>query len=136
MISQYLMREYYSHCKDKSIVPTEEQINQALLNHPEKIIIVKDKEIRGIGIFFTLTDETYKRIGLLDIKRIDVLQALALENGRNIHFVLIAANSLKTILIMKERVKNMKPRTISWWNPTFTKLHRYICHSYQQSLPQ
>lgn len=130
MISQYLMREYYSKCQDKSLVPTEEQINNALINHPEKIIIVKDKEIRGIGVFFTLTDETYKRIEMIDIKRIDVLQALALENGRNVHFVLLVADCLNTILIMKQRTKNLKPKTVSWWNPSFNKLHRYnLCHS-------
>ena len=126
MISQYLMREYYSHCQDKSLVPTEDEINQALLNHPEKIIIVKDKEIRGVGVFFTLTDETYKRVELLDIKRIDVLQALALENGKNIHFILLCADSLQTILTGLHRVIDIhRPKTVSWWNPSFSKLHKY-----------
>ena len=125
MISQYLMREYYSHCQDKSLVPTEDEINQALLNHPDKIIIVNDKEIKGIGIFLTLTDETYSRLHLLDIKRIEVIQALALENGKNFHVVLMCADGYKTMRIMRKMVLKLKPNTISWWSPDFKRLHKY-----------
>lgn len=131
MIYDYLMKNYYAHYRGEiPIEPTKEQVDAVLLHHPEKIIIVKDKEIRGIGVFVTLTDETYKRIELLDIKRIDVLQALALENGNNVHFLLLCADSLRTILTGLHRVIDIhRPKTLSWWNPSFNKLHRYnLCH--------
>lgn len=126
MISQYLLDNYYVHCKDRSLVPTSDQITQAISKHPEKMIVIKRKKILGIAFFLTLTDETYKRLELMDIKRMEVLQALVLENGRNIHFVILTADSFKTIRIgLRRLVKSLKPKTVSWWNPEFTKLHKY-----------
>jgi len=129
MISKYLFDHYYSKCPQRELIPTQEQIDQALERHPDKVIVVKDSEIRGIGIFLTLTDKTFSFLHCIDIKRIDVLQALALENGKNFHFVLLAADSYKTIRIGLRSVMKLKPKTISWYNPSFTKLHRYICPS-------
>lgn len=126
MIAEYLMKNYYTHCPDKNLIPTQEQIDQAVSNHPDKMVIVKDGYIRGAAVFLTLTDETFKRLHMIDITRIDVIQALALENGRNIHFVLVCADGLKTVRIGLRRViRNFKPKTISWWNPNFTYLHKY-----------
>ena len=126
-IAKYLMDNYYAHTNRMDIVPTHEQINQAILNHPNKIIVVRDKGICGMAWFLTLSDETYQRLEDIDISRVDVLQALCLENGKNFHFVLLAANGFKTIKIGLRRALKLKPKTISWWNPNFTKLHRYIC---------
>jgi hypothetical protein len=100
-----------------------------MANHPDKIIVVKDKEIRGVGMFLTLSDKTYSFLHNIDLQRIEVLQALATENGKNFHFVILAADSYKTIRIGLRMVMKLKPNTISWWNPTFTKLHRYVCRS-------
>ena len=80
----------------------------------------------GIGVFLTLNDETYKRLEMIDIRRIDVLQALALEVGRNVHFVLLVAKDLKTIMRgLRQVIRDFKPKTVSWWNPSFSKLHKY-----------
>ena len=125
MVSEYLMQNYYSHCP-RELIPTKEEIDRALTNHPEKIIVIRDNEIMGIGVFLTLNDETYKRLEMIDIRRIDVLQALALEVGRNVHFVLLVAKDLRTIMRgLRQVIRNFKPKTVSWWSPDFRKLHKY-----------
>ena len=128
MITKYLFEHYYSQCNRLDLIPTPEQIEQALINHPDKIIIIKDSEIRGMCVFFTLTDKTYSFLHNIDIQRIDTLQALALENGKNFHAVLMVSDGYKTMRSMYRNVMKLKPKTLSWWNPDFTKLHRYICH--------
>lgn len=127
MISQYLFDHYYSHYTGNrtDIIPTAQEIDQAVKNHPEKVVVVKDYRIRGIGIFLTLTDKTYSFLHNIDIKRTDVIQALALENGKNFHFVLLAADSYKTIRLGIKQVMKLKPKTISWFNPDMNQLHSY-----------
>lgn len=126
-IAQYLIDNYYAHYKGNrmDIVPTEAQIKQAMLNHPEKIIVVRDGSIRGIAIYLTLTDETYQRIETLDISQVDVVKALLLETGKNFHFVLVAADSYKTLRLIRSRALKLNPKTFSWWNPDFKRLHKY-----------
>ena len=124
---EYLMNNYYAHYKGNrtDVVPTTEQLDAALRNHPEKVVIV-GYPIKGIGIFLLLTDETYERLIHLDITDMSVLVALALENGKNLHFVLLAADSYQTIRVgMRKVIKEHKPKTISWWSPDFKHLHRY-----------
>ena len=129
MIADWLMKNYYARYKGNrmDIVPTRQQINQAILSHPEKIIVVRDGGIKGIAFFFTLSDETYAKLEALDIKEIEVLRQLAQEDGRNIHFVLLATDGFKTTRIGLRRViKNLRPKTVSWWSPDFKKLNRYV----------
>lgn len=131
MISKYLFDNYYAHTNQKDIIPTKEQIDQAVANHPDKLIIIgKRKHIKGIAMFLRLTDQTYSFLHNIDIKRIDVLQALSLENGPNFHAVLVTADGYRTLRLMYKQVMKLNPKTLSWWNPSFTKLHRYICRSY------
>lgn len=127
MISKYLFDHYYSHCNRVELIPTTEQIEQAIRNHPDKVMVVENNGIKGVAIFLTLTDKTYSFLHNIDIQKIDILQTLARENGKNFHFVLLAADSYKTIRIGLRNIMTLKPKTISWWNPSFTKLHRYIC---------
>ena len=127
MITKYLFDHYYSHYTGNrlDVIPTPEQIEQAIANHPDKAIVVKDSQIRGIGIFLALTDKTYSFLHNIDIQRIDVLQSLALENGKNFHVVLIAADGYRTLRIMRKMVLKLKPKTLSWWSPDFKRLHKY-----------
>lgn len=124
-IAEYLLTHYYAHTNRLDLIPTKEQINQAILNHPEKIVVIRRGQIRGIAFFLTLTDETYNRLETLDITKIPMIQALALENGRNFHFVVLAADGYRTIKLGLRKIMKLNPKTISWWNPSFTKLHRY-----------
>ena len=132
MITKYLFDHYYSHSNRLDLIPTVEQVEQAIKNHPDKMIVIGKKKIKGMCMFFRLTDKTYSFLHNIDIQKIEVLQALALENGPNFHGVLVAADGYKTLRLMHKQVMKLKPKTLSWWNPSFTKLHRYVCPSYQQ----
>ena len=79
-----------------------------------------------MAVYVTLSDDTYARLEQLDIRNIEIIKALTLENGLNIHFLLLASDSYKTIMIGLRRViKKHNPRTISWWEPDFSYLHKY-----------
>ena len=127
-LASYLINEYYARYTGTrlDIIPTVEQIERSYIQHQDKFIIVKDDKIKGVAIFFTLSDETYNIIESFDITKVDVLKMLLLEAGPNVHFVLLAAMGMKTILVGMDQVKHrINPKTISWWNPDFTKLHKF-----------
>ena len=126
-IVDYLMNNYYSYYKGKEdIVPTSEQIEAAVKNHPDKLVIVQQGDIKGMAFFLTLTDETYQRLDTLDIKKVDILIPLLMENGKNIHFILLAADGIMTIMLgLKRVIQRTRAKTISWWEPDFSYLHRY-----------
>ena len=132
MISKYLMEHYYSHCPQQELIPSKEQIEQAVTNHPDKYVTIQDEmgNIKGTAFFMLLTDETYSKIDKLDITQIDVIKALSLENGKNVHFLICATDNYHSIMEMVRKVKSLvKPKTVSWWNPDFSKLHRYNIRS-------
>ena len=127
-VGKYLMDNYYAKYKGKrpDVVPTMEQIDKALENHGDKILVVWDEKIKGVGIFLTLSDETYAKLKELDITDITILAGLLLEYGPNIHFVLLCADGYRTIMTGLDQVRRKyHPKTISWWNPDLTKLHEY-----------
>jgi len=127
-IAEFLITHYYSKYKGerKDIVPTLEQIEQGIANHPDKFVIVADEKIRGVALFLTLSDETYKTLETFDITQVDVLKILLTEFGSNVHFVLLCADGVKTIVRgIKEVKRRVNPKTISWWNPDLSILHKY-----------
>ena len=123
-IAEYLMKEYYSKCPRAEFIPTEEVLERGLENHSEKVIVIEDGEIKGVAVYLTLTDESYNKLEETDISNVDVLKTLISENGRNIHFILLAADSLKTIRLgLRKVMKNINPKTVSWFNPNTEMLH-------------
>ena len=127
-IGEFLMVNYYSKYKGSrlDVVPTREQLEKAIVNHGDKIVVVRDDKIKGIGIFITISDKTYEELNKINITDFDILCQLVAEHGPHIHFVLICADGVKTILTGIDYVKNtFSPETISWWNPDLTKLHIY-----------
>src|ERR1041385_5387565 len=111
-IAQYLMDNYYAKYKGKrdDIIPTEEQLECGIKAAPEKFVIIKDKEIKGVAIYLTLTDESYKKLEKVDITKMEVLLSLIPERGKNLHFILLAADSMRTILKgLRQTLKKMKP---------------------------
>ena len=127
-LAQYLMTNYYSKYKGNrlDVVPSLDELEIGLKNHPEKIVIIKDKKIRGIGIFLTLTDESFDLLTGMDITNVEILKALIPEQGPHLHFVLLAADSLKTILLgLKQTLSRLNPKTVSWFEPDMSMLHIY-----------
>lgn len=126
-IIDYLFNNYYNVWPgDKNDIPTKEMLMQGLFNHPDKVIVIKDDKIKGVAFFLTLSDDTYNALGCIDTNDVESLISLFKENGRNIHFLLLAADSQKTIRRGIKEVKDkLNPRSISWWNPDNTRLHKY-----------
>jgi hypothetical protein len=125
-LGQWLMDNYYSKYLGNrtDVIPSEDQMDRALQNHQDKIVIVRDEKIKGVGIFVTLTDETYALLRELDITDIDILKGLLVQSGPNIHFIVLCADGVKTIMTGLIQVKRKyNPKTISWWNPDLTHLH-------------
>jgi hypothetical protein len=127
-IARFLLDNYYS--KYPEVSPTFEQIVQGFNAHSDKFVFIydnpQDQNIIGCAIFLTLEDDTYLNIEQINIKDLNVLQHLIQEQGPNIHFVLLAANSRDIIRAGIRLIKEKKhPKTISWWNPDFTHLHKY-----------
>lgn len=127
-LCDFLMTNYYAKYKGNrlDIVTTPEILEQALEICQDKVVVVKDEAIKGVAIYLTLSDETYEKLGKLDISSIDVLSELLKEHGDNLHFVLLAADGFKTIMVgLRDIRKKSKPKTISWWEPNMTILHKY-----------
>lgn len=127
-IGEYLLAEYYPHYTgDRTdVVPDNETLEKGLANHPDKVIVIRDEKIRGVAIFVTISDETYGKMKDLDMTQVDVIKGLFNEHGPNIHFILIAANGIKTILMgINEIKRRIHPKTISWWDPNLRILHKY-----------
>ncbi len=127
-LTSYLMYNYYSKYKGghKDVVPSIEQIENGYKNYPDHFLIIKDDKIRGVAVFVTLCDKTVETLCTLNINRVDVINKLLLEQGRHVHFLLLCADGMITILRgIRELKKKVNPKTISWWNPDLTKLHTY-----------
>ena len=127
-IADYLLKNYYSKYKGprKDIVPTKELLIKALDICREKVIVIQQDGIQGVGIYCTLSDETYSNITKLDIAEVEVLTEMLREKGHNVHFFLVAGSDVKNILLGIRIAKEKEnAKTISWWNPSMTKLHRY-----------
>lgn len=129
-IADYLFENYYAHYKgnDDVVVPTVDQVNQAIELHPDKFIVVRDAfdEICGIAVFVTLTDGTYDQLDQIDIRSVSNLAKLLQERGDNIHFLLLCATSAQVIMYGIRTIKeHLKPKTISWYSPDLSKFHSY-----------
>ncbi len=119
-VAQFLMERYKP-------IPSVEVLEQAIFNHYDKFIVVREKEIKGVAIYLLLTDESYEHLDTIDITNVEVVITLLGEKGRNLHFILLAASDMKTILTgLRQAVKLIKPKTVSWWDPTMSRLHKYI----------
>ena len=127
-IGDFLLHNYYSRYtgNDPRVFAGKEVMEEGLKNHPDKIVIIRDDKIKGVAVFLTLSDETYERLNELDIEDVDILVRLLKEEGKNIHFILLAADCVRTILrgILKAK-QELEPKTISWWSPDLKKLHKY-----------
>jgi len=127
-VGDYLMKNYYSKYRgDRTdIIPDAETLERGLAQHTDKIIVIREDGIRGVGIFVTLSDETYTRIQQIDVTQVDVLIKLLQESGPNVHFVLLCADGLHTILAgIREVINRVNPKTISWFDPDLKRLHRH-----------
>lgn len=132
-VVDFLLSNYYAKYPgmQSDVIATREQIEQTFLNHPDKFVIEFDNgNIAGVAAFLTLGDESYDRLDVLDISKVEVLAELMKEHGDNIHFVLLATSGARMIRQgMRHVIENKNPKTISWWNPELNKLHKFKVRS-------
>lgn len=127
-IADYLLKNYYPKYTGnrKEIIPERELLVKALKIYKDKVIVIRKDGIEGVGIYLTLNDETYSNIDKFDITEIAILSELLQEKGDNVHFILVAGSRVENMLLGINIVKKReRPKTISWWNPSMTKLHKY-----------
>lgn len=122
-LSRYLKENYYD--KINHPVTEDQMIKMIDLNKDKIIVVMEGEEIKGVAIFLTLTDETYARLDTLNFNKIEELSWLLAEKGNNLHFIVVVGSGIGTILKGIRKTKLLKPKTISWFNPTMTKLHKY-----------
>lgn len=128
-IVRYLQDNYYSRYmkKNPEIIPSDGILLRALELHPEKVIVMRSNFIiDGVAIYLQLDDFTYDHIEHFDMKDASVLRELLGQKGNNIHFILVAGSGVANILKGIRRIKQLNPRSISWWNPNHTHLHKRI----------
>ena len=126
-LARFLIDNYYSKYKEaQKYAVTEEMLATGLDIHKDKVVVIKDKDkILGAAIFLTLPDYIYEDIEKYDISNLDVVKFLLEQKGNNIHFILVAGEGIGNIKKGIAKVKELRPKSISWWNPTMTKLHRF-----------
>lgn len=125
-VAKYLKENYYPrYAQAREHVPDDKTLMTALEIHASKVIVVyKGEAIAGVGIYLTLDDDTYEHIESFDMSRVDVLSRLLVQTGQNFHFVLLTADSSATIRTGLRIAKALNPKSISWWNPEMTRLHK------------
>ncbi len=120
----YLVNNYYK--KYSSMYTPRMPEIEAMVNLcSDRTIVIRNPEIKCVAIYLTLTDETFAELTVRNINNVSALSELLKERGNNFHFVLLAAEGLKYIIIGMNEVKKRKPTTVSWWNPSMTRLHKY-----------
>lgn len=127
-VARYIQEEYYPKYPDmpKELIPDTPMLLCALDLHKDKIVVIVEEDvIRGVAIYLTLSDDTFNKIESFDISNPDVLGQLLQEKGPNLHFILLAASGLDVIMAGIRRTKELKPKTVSWWNPKMTYFHKY-----------
>jgi len=125
-IAVYLLENYYAKYAGVQNIPSEDLLIRALNLHQDKMVVVHNNGvIEGVAIFLTLSDATYMDIDNQDITSVEMLSKLLQETGDNLHFILLTARGSKVIREGIKMVKGLHPKTVSWWNPTMTQLHKY-----------
>lgn len=128
-VAKYLLENYYVTYTGENVKCTPELsvLIKALEKYSDKFFVLwEEDEIRGVVLFLTLSDETYARIEEYNLYDVLILTELLEESGENYHFFMLTVKSLKDLLKGLWKFKReRKPKTMSWWNPTYTFLHKY-----------
>lgn len=126
-IADYIKTHYYPRYQETAphLIPDHATLVLALKLHSDKTIVVsRDGLICGVAVYLKLDDKTFEHIESFDISRVDVLSRLLEQNGNNFHFILLTADCSETIRVGLSHAKSLNPRSISWWSPDMTRIHR------------
>jgi len=128
-IGDYLMRNYYNKYNPADYgLPqiTKEMVEMMVEKYADKIVVIRNPDIKGVAVYMTLTDITYENLDLIDLSDPEVIAELLKEEGNNLHFFMVCGSSVKNILQgIREVKRRHKPKTISWFNQDLSYLHKY-----------
>lgn len=105
--------------------------------NPDKIVVEKEFGlIKGVAILLEVNDGALLGIvnGDINITKPNDIKFLIKEKGKNVHFIICATEGMKYILRgLKKVIKQKDPSSISWWNPSmskisFIKMKGELCH--------
>ena len=95
-------------------------------NERNVLTINEGNKIKGVALFFSLTDEALKKIrtGDLDLNKPEDIKEAKREKGDNIYITLVLAQGYKTI---KKGIKKLfkKAKRVCWHEPDMSRLHIY-----------
>jgi len=121
------LKERYEGYKDFSI---DDLCKLVILLKDKIITIVGESGLIGVGIYLTLCDDTHEIIECIDVRNPNVVKELYSQEGKNVHFIIVCGNGTKNAfkymrMCIRQTIKIEGAKTVSWWNPTMTKLHKY-----------
>jgi len=104
-----------------------------LLLSTYKTIVIEDLKVHGVALYIKINDEVLQDIesGRMDLTSPSNMAYCRCQDGDNIHFFLLAANGVKTILKgLREIIKTEHPKTVSWFSPDMKDffIRRILCH--------
>ena len=124
------LKEHYPKFKD---VEVEYAVNLCDTLQ-DRTVIASDEEtgdIIGLAVYVRLSDETYERLDDLDLNNQAILESLYCEDGKNIHFIIIAGNAGGEGFIaikngMRHVVKTEDAKTLSWFHKETNRLIKHV----------
>ncbi len=122
-VAEYLMANYYDKYQG---VPVPQNLEFTIERFNDHIVIVRDGSIKGVAVYLRLSDETFSILKTLDLSQgsEEMANRLFAEHGKNIHFIILTADSFRTIKEgMRQVIEKETPKTMSWFNPGHTRLH-------------
>ncbi len=124
-LARYIYKNYPG-LKDKVLLW---QLLSLLDKNEDKVIVVRENTVlMGCGMFVRISDEQLWKLqyGFIDLTKPNEIQELLNSKGENIHFLYLLADGIKTILKgLREVIKKENPKTVSWFNPSMTKFHKF-----------
>lgn len=139
-ITEYL---YSGYPKFKSMFPKWKLLS-IIDNNLDKVAFIRENgNLKGAALFFKLTDSTLfgVDVGFISLKDPEVIKRIIKENGKNIHFIGVLADNMKTVLKgLRQVIEKENPKTVSWFKPDMNKVHFvklrgqscHLSHSQQQ----
>jgi len=98
---------------------TVEHVVEMIDRNFHHVVYVRDCGILiGVAVFFRVTDSTLEKIkcGEVDLKDPEEFKKVEKEDGDNVHIFSIRADGMATILRgLRDIIKNLKPKTVSWY---------------------
>jgi len=110
----------------KRMFPRWRAISLIDRNQDKVAFIKEDGILVGVAFYFKLEDNTLKGVehGFISLEDPELIAQLLEQNGRNIHFLGVLADSGRIVLKgLRGVIKKENPKTVSWFKPDMKEVH-------------